>query len=303
MPATIVVPLDGSEVSEAALPVARAFVADTGARVLLVSVVDVSTEFAAWVQDSTDADDFKQEQVRTQEYLNGIATQFDGVEVQTVIPSGRPEVEILHVVDHADDPIVVMSSHGRSGFNRLLVGSVASRVVTSAECPVVVVHASDEGEPASDIGSIESILVPLDGSEFAENALEAVQKTLASKKLQIHLVRMPETVRWASMPDAAGAASYQMFETYMEAATEEAQLYLAKVAARLEKRGHSVNWEVRVGIIADEIAAAALEHNVDLVVIATHGRTGFRRVVMGSVAERVLREIPTPLMMVRPHDD
>jgi nucleotide-binding universal stress UspA family protein len=89
----------------------------------------------------------------------------------------------------------------------------------------------------------------------------------------------------------------------MEAMKEEAQAYLAAVAAKLEERGHTVTWEVRTGMVSEEIAAAADEQQVDLVVIATHGRTGFRRVVMGSVAERVLREANAPLMMVRPQDD
>lgn len=303
MPSTIVVPLDESEVSETALPVAKAFATDSGAAVLLVSVVDVSTEFAAWLGDSSDAEDLQREQARTQEYLNGIASRFDGSDVQTVVRTGRPEVEILDVVDQAADPIIVMSSHGRSGFNRVLVGSVANRIVSGSHCPVVVVRASDDGEPVPDIRTIDTVLVPLDGSSFAEQALDVVQSTLSSKTLQIHLVRVPETVTWATSPGMTGAASYQMVETYMEASTEEAKAYLTEVANRLKERGHTVNWEVRNGVIADEIAASADEHKVDLVVIATHGRTGFRRIVMGSVAERVLREASAPLMMVRPRDE
>ncbi|HEX2280817.1 MAG TPA: universal stress protein [Thermomicrobiales bacterium] len=303
MPSTIVVPLDESEISETAIPLAKAFAADSGASVLLVSVVDVSTEFASWLGDSTDAEDLQRERARTQEYLDGVASRFDGANVQTIVRAGRPEVEILDVLDETAEPIVVMSSHGRSGFNRVLVGSVAGRIVSGADCPVVVVRATDDGKRAPDMDSIDTILVPLDGSTFAEYALEAAQESLASKKLQIHLVRIPETVTWATTPGMTGAASYQMIDTYMEASTEEATAYLTEVAGRLKERGHSVNWEVRHGVIADEIAAAADEHKVDLVVIATHGRTGFRRIVMGSVAERVLHEASAPLMMVRPQDE
>ncbi|CAN5117258.1 universal stress protein [soil metagenome] len=303
VPATIVVPLDMSETSETALPVAKAFAADSGASVLLVSVVDVSTEFAAWMRDSTDTEDFEKEQARTQEYLDGLASQFDGANVQTLVRAGRPEVEILSVLDETPDPLVVMSSHGRSGFNRLLVGSVAGRVVGGAPCPVVVVRASDSGEPMPETRSIEKVLVPLDGSGFAEQALEAALTSLESKKLQFHLVRIPETVTWQTTPYAGGMANYQMVETYMDASRTDATAYLTEVAERLEGRGHSVTWEVRSGVIADEIVTAAGEQNVDLVVIATHGRTGFRRLVMGSVAERILRDVSAPLMMVRPQDE
>jgi len=303
MTATIIVPLDESEVSETALPVARAFATDSGASIVLVSVVDVTTEFATWMRDSTDTQDFQHELNRTQEYLDGIAARFEGMDVQAVVRSGRPAVEILEEVEAHPDPLIVMSSHGRSGFNRVLVGSVAGRIVHSATCPVVVVRGTDDGKSAPVISSIDKILVPLDGSSFAENALETAEQALASRKLTFHLVRIPESITWSATPYAGGAAHYQMIETYMEATREEAKDYLAKVAAQLEERGHTVTWEVRDGVIADEIAAAAEEQQADLVVIATHGRTGFRRIVMGSVAERVLREASAPLMMVRPQDD
>lgn len=281
---------------------AKAFAADSGAAILLISVVDVSTEFAAWMQDSTDTEDFEHEKQSTQKYLDTVAARFDGSDVQTVVLAGRPEIEILSAAEQTVDPIIVMSSHGRSGFNRLLVGSVASRVVHSASCPVVVVRASDSGEPMEPVTTIQKVLVPLDGSDFAENALEAVQASLP-KSLHIHLVRVPESMTWQGSGYGTGMANYQMVESFMESSRAEATDYLTKVAARLEARGHSVTWEVREGVIAEAIVAAADEQDVDLVVIATHGRTGFRRVVMGSVAERVLREASAPLMMVRPGDE
>jgi nucleotide-binding universal stress UspA family protein len=299
MPSTIVVPLDKSELSESALPVARAFARDSGASLTLLTVVDVSSEFTAWMLDSSVSDDFEQEKRTAAVYLDEIAARQEGLTVETVVLTGRPEKEILEFLDQAPDPLVVMSSHGRSGFNRLVVGSVAGRIVHGATCPVVVVRGSE----TTLSGAIDKILVPLDGSEFAENALEVAQQALASRQLQIHLVRVPESVTWAASPEAGAYAYYEVIDTYMEAMKEEAQAYLAAVAAKLEERGHTVTWEVRTGMVSEEIAAAADEQQVDLVVIATHGRTGFRRVVMGSVAERVLREANAPLMMVRPQDD
>ena len=299
---SIVVPLDESELSESALPVAKAFAADSGSDLVLMTVVDVSTDFAVWIGSRDDAEDFENEQRRAQEYLDKIAARVDGVNVRTVVRSGRPEVEILRLLDEIDNPLVVMSSHGRSGFDRLMVGSVANRIVASADCPVVVVHGEEEDRPAADV-SINTILVPLDGSSFAENALEAVQSWLSARTLKIHLVRIPEMMTWAGAPYGGDSAYYQMIDTYMDAATEEAQIYLEEVATRLRERGHDVSWEVRSGMTAEEISAAAADHNVDLIVMATHGRTGFRRVVMGSVAERIFRDASVPLMLVRPHND
>lgn len=299
MPSTIVVPLDKSELSESALPVARAFARDSGVSLTLLTVVDVSSEFSAWMLNSSSSEDFEQEQRTAAAYLDQVAERQDGVTVETVVLSGRPEKEILEFLDNTPDPLVVMSSHGRSGFNRLVVGSVAGRVVHGATCPVVVVR----GETDTPVGAIDKILVPLDGSEFAENALEIAQQSLASKALNIHLVRIPESVTWAASPEAGAYAYYEVIDTYMEAMKEEAEDYLTAAAAKLSARGHTVTHEVRTGVISDEIAAAADEQKVDLVVMATHGRTGFRRVVMGSVAERVLREANAPLMMVRPQDE
>lgn len=299
MPSTIVVPLDKSELSESALPVARAFARDSGASITLLTVVDVSSEFSAWMMDSSGSEDFEQEKRTAAAYLDQVAERQDGLTVEKVVLSGRPEKEILEYLDQVPDPLVVMSSHGRSGFNRLVVGSVAGRIVHSATCPIVVVH----GDDAPTVESINKVLVPLDGSEFAEYALEVALQSLASRQLSIHLVRIPESITWAASPEAGAYAYYEVIDTYMAAMKEEAEAYLASVAEKLRERGYTVTWEVRTGMISDEIAAAADEQQVDLVVIATHGRTGFRRVVLGSVAERVLRDAKPPLMMVRPEDD
>jgi nucleotide-binding universal stress UspA family protein len=199
--------------------------------------------------------------------------------VQTIAAFGEPATEILETARRFDADEVVMATHGRTGPAHLLHGSVAEAVLGHSPIPVFLVHArpGEVAAPQFDPRSAR-IMVPLDGSAFAEAALPVALEVLgaAGELVMLRVVA----------PDAVLDASH----------------YLQGVVNRL-KRGDldlHVTCDVRTGDAADGIAAAQIDRGVDLVVMATHGRSGLGRAVLGSVAGAVLRTGNVPVLLVRP---
>lgn len=297
----IVVPLDHSDVSEAALPLATDLARRRGIALVLVHVLEMSPEFTAYVHGVTEVDALIELEEASQKYLNRIAADIEGVEVSTIVLRGRPAARLVQYVDDLDESLIVMSSHGRTGFRRMMLGSVTARVIQASPSPVLVVRAGDDGTDVEIPKSIRRVVVPLDGSGFAEHALNAVYELVTRKDIQVRLVRVPEIVAYPST--MYGAASYEGVDAYMSAMRTEAEEYLIQTSERLKERQGEVSWEVRDGAASIAILEAAKEFDADLISMASHGRTGFRRFLMGSVAEQVLRESHVPVMMVGPKDE
>lgn len=143
------------------------------------------------------------------------------------------------------------------------------------------------------------IVVPLDGSEVAEAALaEAIDQAKAFE-LPIHLVRVVDTNVLEQVGGSAAAFNYTMLGEMFEAESDDAATYLDSMTKRLEGEGFTVSHDVRVGPIARSILDVI--DDGDLIVMGSHGRTGIRRWVLGSIAEEVLRHSPVPVLMVKSH--
>lgn len=297
----IVVPLDHSDTSEAALPLATDLARRRGIPLVLVHVLEMSPEFTAYVHGVTEVDALIELEEASQKYLNRLAADIEDVEVSTIVLRGQPAARLVQYVDDLDESLIVMSSHGRTGFRRMVLGSVTARVIQASPSPVLVVRAGDDGTDVEIPKSIRRVVVPLDGSGFAEHALNAVYELVTRKDIQVRLVRVPEIVAYPST--MYGAASYEGVDAYMSAMRTEAEEYLIQTSERLKERQGDVSWEVRDGAASIAILEAAKEFDADLISMASHGRTGFRRFLMGSVAEQVLRESHVPVMMVGPKDE
>ncbi len=298
---TIVVPLDGSENAEQALPYARALARRSGGSLLLVSVVDVPVEFGAWSMASAGMYGVEVErwQLESEEYLKRIAAQQDGIAIQTVVRLGSAAAEIRETVKGVENPVIVTTTHGRTGASRIFIGSVASKLVREAECPIMVVRIQET--PPATSPTLERILVPLDGSDFSEAGLKRAVEVFGGK-LTLHLLRVVEipTIPSAGMADGGIALNYGLVEEYMDATRESAEEYIRTMIETLTGQGHAVTGEVREGFVADVIQKVADEQSVDAIAMATHGRGGLSRVFLGSVAERVLHESTRPLLLTRP---
>ena len=298
---TIVVPLDGSENAEQSLPYARALARRSGGSLLLVSVVDIPVEFGAWSMASAGMYGVEVEkwQLESETYLKRIAGEQDGIATATVVRLGTAAAEIREAAKGVENAVIVTTSHGRSGASRIFLGSVASKLVRDAECPILVVRIRET--PSEETPEFDRVLVPLDGSAFSEEGLSQAIEVFG-EGLTLHLLRIVEipTIPAAGMADGGLALNYGLVEEYMDATRESADEYIRTMIERLSAEGHTVTGDVREGLVADEIQKAASEHNAGAIAMATHGRGGLSRIFLGSVAERVLHESERPLLLTRP---
>jgi nucleotide-binding universal stress UspA family protein len=295
----LVVPLDGSELAERALPYAVQLARAGQGRILLVRVAlappSMSVDGVGWERDQLEAVD------DAERYLRAIAERLgDQAPVETVVPYGRPTVQILDQVRRFEADGIVMATHGRTGLAHLLYGSTTETVLAESAIPVFLVHARP-GEPAEPTFDPRAsrLLVPLDGSVFAEAALELAFDFLgpAGELVLTSVIEAPDHVL---RDDRGHVLAY--LDQQAQDRTRVARVYLDDVAHRLRLKDPDIHVSVDVRMDAPDagIIVAAAERAADLVIMATHGRTGLRRATMGSVAGNVLRRGSTPLLLVRP---
>jgi nucleotide-binding universal stress UspA family protein len=265
--ARILVPLDGSDLAEAVLPVVQRLATDHEAEVVLLEVLEG--------QPTREGEREAERQVGG--YLERTVDRLRGRGVGRVRASvwyGDADQAIVNAATREEADLVAMSTHGRSGLDRLRFGSVAEGVVRRAPVPVLLVR----GPGAWDRGGIERILVPLDRSAASETVLPIVACLAGPFDFAVHLLHVIEIV----LDD------------------RDAEAYLARVAATLEARGLRVSATVRAGLPAEIIPAVRAETDSGLIAMSTHGRTGLDRLLVGSVAERVLRSVSVPVLLWKP---
>jgi nucleotide-binding universal stress UspA family protein len=287
MQSIILVPLDGSPLAEHALPYAERLARATSARLILCRALSATKlqpeQIVAAVGDA-------------RAYVQGVADQLAGRGsiVETTIPWGEPGDEILEQVRSARADLVVMATHGRSGLGRWLYGSVADEVLRRASVPIFLVPPGSD-EPWSDHHA-PRILVPLDGSQLGEAALEPARAWATQLGSEIVLVRVIPFPPYSSFGDSSGYVVALDPESDLAAA----QAYLSEVAERLRSTVKQVRVRAELGEPSVAIARIAADEKANLIVMATHGRSGLARLVLGSIATGTLRRAHVPLLLVRP---
>jgi nucleotide-binding universal stress UspA family protein len=290
----IIVPLDGSPLAECALPYAAALAKASGAKVYLVR--------AAMAHTGLDPDSVGDEVNTVQaaeEYLSRTAIDLPRVQVETAVFYGNAREAIVEEISLRKIDLVVMATHGRSGVSRLLFGSVAAHVLAHSPEPILLVRAWQHEHDVAAFGGAPRLLVPLDGSSSAEEALPVAREVAAALGGSIHLlsaVQVPVEPR----TDAAGrVVSY--LDQQVDALKHESTQYLHQLAEQLkdDERGAPAV-HVDIGEPVDVIVGVSRQLDVAMIVMATHGRTGLARMLMGSVAGEVLRQADLPLLLVRP---
>ena len=285
---TILVPLDGSTLSECALPMAVYLARATKAKIVLVR--------AAWVPDEPGLDPIASQMWAAREartYLEGVASNLSAykVQIETYVPFALPHEGILREIElrHAD--VVVMSTHGDNAPEPKLFGSVARAVVARCHVPVLLIRMGLGSPTMLPKPNADTLLVPLDGSPFAEAILPYAADLAGT--LNWHMVLMHIII------EADQESPLLVEHTDTPAIAEH---YLAEVAARLQPLGLDVRSIVRVGTPATVVLEESEAAHVGMVVMATHGQTGMREMLFGSVAQDVLHFANTPLLLVRPAD-
>ncbi|HEV8310282.1 MAG TPA: universal stress protein [Methylomirabilota bacterium] len=278
----VLVPLDGSRLSEAILPLAEALARDYEADVLLVRALRSrdSAEVAVRAQEEAEA------------YLEGIARglRLRGLAgVAWKVWYDAPDRAIVDAARFNGVDLIAMSTHGRGGLTRLLFGSVAESLVRKAPVPVLLVR----GEFAPPPGTIGRILVPLDGSELSEGILPVVERLAGPFDWTIDLLHAVEPLPGYATVEISSRHAGEI----LRLATRDAETRLAKVAVPLEDKGLRAQWAVREGPAVDVILRYARDAGASLIAMSTHGRSGLGRFFLGSVAERVLREASVPVLI------
>jgi nucleotide-binding universal stress UspA family protein len=299
---TFVVPLDGSALAERAVPYAVRLAQARQGRLILMRAA------LAAPPRTLDGSDWEREQAESiteaERYLSEMAESISSqVAVETVTPYGRAAAQILETASrHAADGIV-MATHGRTGLPHLLYGSVTEAVLADSTAPVFVVYARPGEQSAPPLAPYNArLLVPQDGSAYDAPALQAALEILGLRG-EIVLVTVIPPAEHVVRDEFGRVLAY--LDQQEEADRTRARDYLSTIASGLRDRPLPipVKVDVRVGDPASCIAMAAIDESADLIVMATHGRTGIRRAVLGSVAGTVLRAGPTPVLLVHPHTE
>lgn len=289
----ILVPLDGSKLAERVLPYTALLAEVCKASVELLGVEDagVRTPFSS----SGGARD----------YLHKVATSYfpQTVRVVEVVERGKAAGVIIERANRDPDCLIAMVTHGFSGIKRWLLGSVAAKVVQAAENPLLLVRAAG-GVEATDQVKFESIIVPLDGSELAEQVLPPVSDLAKAMDIEVVLVRafeLPATAYYRADDVSPKAAAF--IPSYEELVAEfgrESREYLEGKVKELRGRGlEKVRAEVLEGAAAEIILDLARKTRGSLIAMCTHGLSGLKRWVIGSMTEKVVNHAESPLLIIR----
>lgn len=303
----LLVPLDGSELAERALPYAEELAKHLGSDVILVNV-----------RGPAENPDNPEHRV----YLNDkVATIEQDIKNSPALPSGEkvkvesaiigslgllnhPAEEILNYAEKENISLIVMATHGRSGIKRWVLGSVADKVARASKCPILLIRANTVVPESI---HLDKILVTLDGSKVGEAVLSEIEYTAPKFKAEINLLNVVEPPYHISVYSAMGyyggggivRVPYTAEE--MKPLKAVAEKYMKNVSDNLTAKGIKTSFEVRVGSAGEEILKAEGEVHPDIVVMLTHGHSGFGRFDHGSIADKVLHAGNTPLLLVRPH--
>ncbi|MYC34705.1 MAG: universal stress protein [Chloroflexi bacterium] len=307
----VVVPLDGSELSEQSLPHARLIAGALSLPIELVEAFDVLPP-AMHAASAMFATERMLEEAQTQSghYLEQVRTELVGMgyaATATTLP-GAPASAIVDWVGDDPDALVVMSTHGRGGIARWALGSVADKVLHAIPNPMLLIR-SAAAKAAAAI-ELKAVMAPLDGSTLSELSLEHAAIMAAALKSHIVLLRInpdAELYRQYLRPTARGAtetaeSDWAPVEELVEAETNDARMSLERAARRLAGE-FSFGGDVAHRILESRNVAEAIVDTAAaeqaMVVMTTHGRSGINRLVLGSVTDRVVRHSDVPVLVVR----
>ena len=317
----ILVPLDGSARAERSIPVAAHIAHATNGTVVLVQIATLPFTYSPYLGSATYADEVIESDLsEVERYLNSLANSepLAGIKTTTKAILGSAAPEILSTAKSYNIDLIVMTSQGRTGMKRWMLGSVAQKIARYSTMPVLVLHVKGPMPtgPHMDARPLRA-LVPLDGSALAKAVIEPAAQLVAALASpgegSLHLMRVvkPPTSQELRLASEHGTA-----ESLEENKLHRAKTYLNTITDQLRTGplallNLSITWSVT---IAQDVAHAIIQMaengedaegagafgRCDLIAIATHGRGGLQHWVLGSIAERVLGATKLPILIVRP---
>ena len=296
----IVVPLDGSSLSERALPYAVILATEFKSELLLLQVIDENENSSA---------------VTAQGYLKNLQSFLTGqglpdhqppYSVRLLLANGDPAEQIIETIKEYQANIVIMSTHGRTGLSRVFSGSITRNIMQEVTVPLMLVHPMDntKTELAEIFRNVspdllrKHIIVPLDGSPLAETALATAVALAEVTNSPIDLIDVLPSPEDLLVEYGAGPSGYIPQETNLQAIKEEALDYLLVVETERLPASLHVNTHIVSGKPGSEIVRHAKERDAGLIILASHTRKGVGRAVLGSVAEEILQLSGIPVIII-----
>jgi nucleotide-binding universal stress UspA family protein len=280
----ILVPLDGSAVSRWVLSRSERLLTRPGTELLLLGVAEAS---AAQAADPLFRADPRHKPLHDELASLKASLLARNIAVDAEVRFGDPATEILREAATSDFDLVAMATHGRTGLNRLLFGSVALKVLQACPLPMLLfrplLRHDDSLSPVerTDPARFQRVLVPLDGSAVAEEIVPALERLARTFGASLHL--------FTAISGGADEAAHR----------RDADDYLARWTRIFASIGIDATTEIRAGEAAAEALDCVRERGLDAIAMTTHGRSGIHRAVYGSVAEKVLSHAEVPLLVVR----
>ena len=301
---SLLVPLDGSKLSERSLPMAEQIAQEAGATVHLAHV-HVPYEPDQLLGNTQ----FQYEGVNVEEYdtlhreneakrLSDLASRLKegGASAEAKVLEGKDVAEQLSAyADQVEAELILMTTHGFTGLNRMWIGSVADAMIRQTSRPLLMLHPQEHVAPEEGPPRIRHVFIPLDGSDLSEGVLAPgsdLALVMGARITLAHMVRVPQFGSPPVMPSLGEGGRLPL---------DSALTYLEEIAEGLRAEGLDVQTHAWHGSSpAGELAAVADELEADVIALATHGYGGLKRSVLGSVADKLLRSSSLPVLVVRP---
>ena len=289
----ILVPLDGSDLATVSLPFVRAL-ADEASEVVLLRVVQDDTPLIAVYADGNRVEQLlERNRQAANHYLEHVAAILSNETGHLTLRTdvGMPHTAILRAAREEHVDLIVIATRGRGFLGRAMVGSVADRVARTSPVPVLLIHPHEHDVPArpQEIGNVRRIIVPLDGSELANQAMPVAERFARLLGIPILLLRAIDLQgEWVLGEDD--------MESFLEPMREDLAEELHREARSLTDAGVPTSIDLGVGPVT-KVIRDAIEPG-DLIVMTSHGAGGLRRWLLGSVADKLLRSGVAPVMLV-----
>jgi len=301
--APILVPLDGSQLSECVLPHILAVARSFNAEITLLRMLEKNQAGAS--AQMFDLVNWQINKTRATVYLEKTKTRFEeaGLQAQAVVQEGLEAEGITEYAQNQGMKLIILSSHGRNGLTQWGLSNVTQKIILSAQISLLIVRADKYGPNPAELSSetplYQRILVPLDGSQRAENVLPVITKLARSQKSMIHIAQIVQTPEMArQLPPAP--EDIELSKRVVARNLAEAGRYLEQVKSRSTLEGISI----QTHLITSDNAAVALhqlveQEQIDLLTLSAHGYSGNRQWPYGNMVNNFILYGKVPLLIVQ----
>lgn len=281
----ILVGIDGSEESFNAFKSALSLAKKINASVSVLYVLPLGVEVSSALSLFTGMKDiFRKGAEKILKEAQSIAEE-EGIEVRLKFEEGEPYTKLVDILYAEESDLLVLGKSGKGGLARALIGSTASRAIGASPVDVLVI-------PKNTTLKLKKMLVPVDGSLYSEEAAMRALELASHLKSEIILLSVVEI-------------PFELYETatdigkMVEHLKTEAEEFIRKLKSKYKEKGIEVKGYVVEGIVEEKILEIAEKEEVDLIIMGSHGKTGLKRLLMGSVTEKVLTLGTKPVLVVK----